>query len=49
MEKTYDLSPLNKMALLRQSTFKEKSLKVVKDLDKQLKTKTMDYLNPHEI
>jgi len=48
MERTY-LSPINKMAILRQSTLKEKSLKVVKDLGKQLKTKTMDYLNPNEI
>jgi len=37
------------MALLRKSTFKEKSLRVVKDLDKQLKTKAMDFLNPNEI
>ena len=30
-------------------TFKEKSMQVVKDLEKQLKTKTKNFLNPNEV
>ena len=40
---------LNLAAKQTRLTFKEKSMKVVKDLEKQLKTKTKNFLNPNEV
>ena len=40
---------LNLGAKQKRLTFKEKSMKVVKDLEKQLKTKTKNFLNPNEV
>ena len=39
----------NLAAKQRKLTLKEKSMKVVKDLDKQLKLKTKNFLNPNEV